>query len=370
MGIRPSFLRAVALPLLALALAAASCQPRRPTLQAPGMSGPATAFLDPHVEMEDVLAEMRILAHDSMQGRLTGTPGMHRAARYLSERFRHWGLDPAGDEGYLQNMPLAWSESGGRGRLQLLNAWADTVAIPADRRARGVNVVGIIRGSDPELRHQVVLFDAHYDHLGHAALGRCRAAGADSICNGADDDASGVVAVLEIARDFARGPRPRRTAVFLLTTGEELGLLGTRWFIAHPVVKLDSMVANLEVEMIGRPDSLAGGRGKAWLTGYERSTMGDMLSSAGIQIIADPRPAQNFFARSDNIAFAMLGVPAHTLSSFNLHTDYHTVRDDASRIDYGHMLEVIRSGVRAARLLADGPAPVWKPGGRPDPNSR
>ncbi|HEV7590632.1 MAG TPA: M20/M25/M40 family metallo-hydrolase [Longimicrobium sp.] len=370
MRLHPSSAHAAVLPLLALALATAGCTPRRPTLQTPGTTGPVMAFLDPHVELEDVQEEEGILAADSMQGRLTGTPGMHRAARYLAERFRHFGLDPAGDDGYLQHLPLAWSQSGGRGQLQLLDAWSDTTAVPADRRAMGVNVVGVIRGSDPELRDQVVLFDAHYDHLGTAGMGMCRAAGADTVCNGADDDASGVVAVLEIARDFEHGPRPRRTLVFLLTTGEEVGLLGTRWYIAHPALPVDSMVANLEIEMIGRPDSLAGGGGRAWLTGYDRSTMGDMLSAAGIAIVADPRPAQHFFERSDNIAFALRGIPAHTLSSFNLHGDYHTPRDEASRIDYGHMTAVIRAAVRAARLLADGPAPVWKPGGRPDPNSR
>jgi hypothetical protein len=370
MPLRPSSAHAAALPLLALALAAAGCTPRRPTLMIPGATGPTTAFLDPHVELEDVLEEERILSADSMQGRMTGTPGMHRAARYLEERFRHFDIDPAFADGYLQQLPLAWSNAGGRGQPRLLEAWADTTAVPADRRGTGVNVVAVIHGSDPELRSQVVLFDAHYDHLGTSAMGLCRAAGADTVCNGADDDASGVVAVLEIARDFARGPKPRRTVVFLFTTGEEVGLLGTRWYLAHPALPLDSMVANLEVEMIGRPDSLAGGRGKAWLTGYDRSTMGDMLSAAGIEIVADPRPAQHFFERSDNIAFAMRGIPAHTLSSFNLHTDYHTPRDEAARIDFEHMTQVIRAAVRAARILADGPAPVWKPGGRPDPNSR
>jgi hypothetical protein len=368
MRLHPSSVNAVALPLLALA--AAGCTPRRPTLMLPGATGPETAFLVPHVELEDVQEEERILADDSMQGRMTGTPGMHRAARYLADRFRHFDIDPAFADGYLQRMPLAWSDAGGHGEPRLLDAWSDTTAVPADRRGTGVNVVAVIHGSDPELRQQVVLFDAHYDHLGTAGRGVCRAAGADSVCNGADDDASGVVAVLEIARDFARGPKPRRTVVFLLATGEEVGLLGTRWYLAHPALPLDSMVANLEVEMIGRPDSLAGGGGKAWLTGYDRSTMGDMLSAAGIEIVADPRPDQHFFERSDNIAFAMRGIPAHTLSSFNLHTDYHTPRDEASRIDYGHMTAVIRAAVRAARILADGPAPVWKPGGRPDPNSR
>ena len=366
-------LRSSSLPagaLLALALTSAGCTSRRPTLQTPGTSGPVSAFIAPHTELDDVREELMVLAHDSMQGRLTGTAGMFRAARYLAQRFEDFDLLPAGEDPYLQYFPLAWSPGIGGRQLQLLNAWSDTVAIPADRRARGINVVGVIPGRDPELAQQVVLIDAHYDHLGTAEQGLCRTLGGDSICNGADDDASGVVAVLEIAREFQRGPRPKRTVVFLLTTGEELGLLGTRWFIQHPVQPLERMVANLEIEMIGRPDSLAGGAGKAWLTGYERSTMGDMLSAAGIEIIADPRPSQNFFERSDNIAFAMRGIPAHTLSSFNLHRDYHTPRDDASRIDYGHMTAVIRAAVRAARILADGPAPVWKPGGRPNPESR
>lgn len=369
MRLHPSSLRAGA--LLALALALPGCMPaRRPTLQTPGTTGPVSAFIAPHTEIEDVREELMVLADDSMQGRLTGTPGMVRAARYLARRFADFDLLPAGEDPYFQYVPLAWTTEGGRRGLQLLNAWSDTVPLPPARRARGINVVGVIPGRDPELAQQVVLIDAHYDHLGTADQGFCRAVAGDAICNGADDDASGVVAVLEIAREFQRGPLPKRTVVFLLTTGEELGLLGTRWYIAHPVQPLERMVANLEIEMIGRPDSLAGGGGKAWLTGYDRSTMGDMLSAAGIEIVADPRPGEHFFERSDNIAFAMRGIPAHTLSSFNLHGDYHTPRDEASRVDYGHMTAVIRAAVRAARILADGPAPVWKPGGRPDPNSR
>lgn len=362
------FIPRAALPLLAAALVSAGCAPRPRLYAPPGASGPNSAFIAPHVEVEDVREEMEALAHDSMQGRLTGTEGMNRAARYLAGMFRRRDLVPAGDDGgYLQQMPLGYSEPAvnRRGSLRLLNAWADTVALPAARRARGVNVVGVIPGRDALLRGQVVLIDAHYDHLGTASEGSCRAAGADSVCNGADDDASGVVAVLEIAREFQRGPGPKRTVVFLLTTGEEVGLLGTEWYIRHPVRPLTSMVGNLEIEMIGRPDAAVGGPGRAWLTGYDRSTMGEMLASAGIAIVADPRPAQNFFERSDNIAFARAGVPAHTLSSFNLHADYHTVRDDASRIDYAHMSAVIGSAVRAARILADGPAPVWKPGGQP-----
>jgi Zn-dependent M28 family amino/carboxypeptidase len=190
----------------------------------------------------------------------------------------------------------------------------------------------------------------------------------DSINNGADDDASGVVTVLEVARMLASSPqRPRRTIVFLLTTGEERGLLGTRWYIEHPVRPLERTVANLEIEMIGRPDSLAGGAGKAWLTGYDRSTMGRMLRDNGIPLVADPRPAEQFFERSDNIAFARRGIPAHTISSFNMHSDYHRVTDEARLVDGTHMAAVINATARAARLLADGPAPQWVPGGQPAP---
>ncbi|HEX8905669.1 MAG TPA: M20/M25/M40 family metallo-hydrolase, partial [Longimicrobiaceae bacterium] len=332
----------------------------------PAPNGPAAAALPAHTEIEDVRAEMYALADDSMQGRLTGTPGMERAARYLAGMFRRLGLEPAGEDGYFQRMPLAWGTRGAMRIPRLLAAWADTGGVAAADRAVGINVVGVLRGTDPTLRNQVVLIDAHYDHLGTARNGfMCRAAGADTVCNGADDDASGDVAVLEIARELKRGPAPKRTVVFLLTTGEEEGLLGTRWYIQHPAFPLAQMVANMEIEMIGRPDSLAGGGGKAWLTGYERSTMGEMLAAAGIPIVADPRPAQQFFERSDNIAFAQRGIPAHTLSSFNLHGDYHSALDNPDRVDYGHMTQVIRAAARAARLLADGPAPVWKPGGQP-----
>jgi hypothetical protein len=351
----------VAVPMMALAFA--GCGGRR-VLQAPGASGPAAAFIAPHVEIEDVREEESVLADDSMQGRFTGSEGSARAARYIAGRLRHFEIQPAGDDGYFQHVPLAWN-AGPRRQIQLLARMADTATVPAGQRVRGVNLVAVFPGSNPVLSSQVVLIDAHYDHLGTASEGICRAVGSDAVCNGADDDASGVVAVLEIARDFHRGPGPKRTVVFLLTTGEEVGLLGTRWYLQHPARPLASMVANLEIEMIGRPDPLAGGAGKAWLTGYERSTMGEMLNAAAIPIVADPRPDQHFFERSDNIAFAQRGIPAHTLSTFNLHDDYHTARDEASRIDYAHMTEVIRSAVRAARLLADGPAPVWKPGGRP-----
>ena len=269
------------------------------------------------------------------------------------------GLEPAGDSaGYLQSVPLIEETMGERSRWILPPSPDAFNTTPADKRKTAYNVVGVIRGSDPVARDEAVIVGAHYDHIG---IGR--PVDGDSIYNGADDDASGCVAVLEAARAIASGRPPKRTLVFLLSTGEEIGLLGTNHYIANPVIPMARTVADLQVEMIGRPDSLAGGAGKGWLSGYGRSTMGEMFADGGIAIVADPRPAQNFFFRSDNIAFAFLGIPAHTLSSYNLHRDYHQPSDDVSKIDWAHMTGVIRAVAGAVRILGDGPAPRWKEGG-------
>jgi hypothetical protein len=321
----------------------------------------------------DVRRLLTALADDSLEGRATGTRGSLKAATIIAEEMRRAGLVPAGDSGFFQRVPVAVTSQSRtmpngtvvtRTRPVLYPGFAALDSVPRDRRRTALNVVGMLRGSDPVLRDSVVLVDAHYDHLGIGP-----AINGDSIYNGADDDASGVVAVLEIARAMAAGPAPKRTVLFVATTGEELGLLGTRWYIEHPAVPLSRMTANLEIEMIGRPDSLAGGSGRAWLTGYDRSTMGATFAAAGLPIVADRRLDQQFFQRSDNIAFANAGIPAHTLSSYNMHDDYHHPSDDASRVDFAHMTAVIRAAAEATRLLADGVAPRWNTGGRPGPLS-
>jgi hypothetical protein len=300
------------------------------------------------------------LSDDSLEGRMTGSRGSARAATIIAAEMRRIGLEPAGDSGYFQRVPVGLVGSGRTARPRLFDSFAALDSLPLQRRPSAVNVIGVLRGADPRVRDSVVLIDAHYDHLGIGTP-----VNGDSIYNGADDDASGVVAVLEIARALAAGPQPRRTVVFAATTGEEVGLLGTRWYLQHPVVPIPQMSANLEIEMIGRPDSLAGGPGRGWLTGFERSTMGPAFAAAGLAIGPDRRPAEHFFERSDNIAFARRGVPAHTLSSFNMHDDYHRPSDDLAHVDIAHMTALIRAGAAAARLLADGPAPHWLPGMQP-----
>jgi hypothetical protein len=351
------------LGLVACSRAAVVSSPSPAAQPAPAMTAaaPATGVTDAGVRRL-----LGALAADSMEGRGTATPGSARAARFIAAELARYGVQPAGDSGFFQRVPVAFSSPNEPRELTLLSTLAARDSVPAGRRANAVNVVGVIPGSDPALRDQVVLIDAHYDHLGIE-----RGQGSDSIYNGADDDASGVVAVMEIARALAAGPAPKRTVVVAATTGEEVGLLGTRWYIQHPARPLAAMVANLEIEMIGRPDSLAGGPGRGWLTGYERSTMGESFAKAGLPIVADRRLDQQFFMRSDNIAFAERGIVAHTLSSYNMHNDYHQPTDDVAHIDFAHMTQLVDVAVRAARLLAGSPTKLeWKPGGRPQPRNR
>ncbi|HSG48907.1 MAG TPA: M28 family peptidase [Longimicrobiales bacterium] len=350
---RPALPFAAALSLAAVACAPTS-EPSRPAL-----SDDAT----PRVERVQYLLEA--LAADSMEGRQAGTEGEYRAVRLLETELARYGVEPAGTEGYRQPVRLfATAADGGRTRWRLLPADADLDALPAERIRTAYNVLGIIPGAGA-LADEVVVLGAHHDHVGFGAP-----VDGDSIYNGADDDASGTVAVLEIARDLVRIAQgddgPRRAVLVAFFTAEEMGLLGTRHWIDRPTVDLERVVADLQVEMIARPDSLAGGFGRGWLTGYERSTMGDILAAQGSPIVPDPRPEMRFFFRSDNLPFAQLGIPAHTLSSYDLHTDYHGPDDEADRVDYPHMTALVEAALEMMRELITGPTPEWKEGGRPE----
>jgi Zn-dependent M28 family amino/carboxypeptidase len=164
---------------------------------------------------------------------------------------------------------------------------------------------------------------------------------------------------------LAKGPHLKRTVVFAWFGSEEAGGYGARYFVQKPVIPLPSIVANLEFEMIGRPDGSIAPH-TLWLTGWGRSNLGPELARHGARLVADPHPEQNFFARSDNITLARLGVVAQTVSSYGLHADYHQPSDELSRIDFKHMTESIRSMLAPIRWLADGNfKPEWQGNGRP-----
>jgi hypothetical protein len=238
-----------------------------------------------------------------------------------------------------------------------------TATIAPGARSKTWNAVGRLPGREPGAS-EVIVLSAHLDHVG-AREAPADSPAADVIFNGADDDASGVVAVLELAQALVDGPRPRRTVVVAFFGSEEAGGFGSRYFVHRPVVPLSDIVVNLQFEMIGRPDPKVPS-GTLWLTGYERSTLGPQLASDGARLVQDPHPDQRFFERSDNIQFARRGVVAHTVSSYGLHTEYHQASDEIRHINVAHMRDAIASLVEPVRRLAESDVrPTWKEGLQP-----
>jgi len=297
----------------------------------------------PQTPGAQIADELGTLASDAMQGRGSGTPDELRAADYLASELRQIGISPLGDNGdFIQDVSTTVNfRSGPR-------AWHTR------------NVIGVLAGSDAKLKDQVVLLSAHLDHLGVRAP-----VNGDSIYNGADDDASGCVAVLQLARALAAGPPPKRTVLFVFFGSEETGGQGDQYFLSHPPLPLDRIVANLEFEMIGRPDP-AVKPNELWLTGYDRSNLGPELARRGAKFVPDPHPQQRFFQRSDNFALAKRGIVAQTVSSYGLHSDYHRPSDDVAHIDFKHMEQAIASMVEPVEWLANSDfKPEWLPGKKP-----
>lgn len=224
------------------------------------------------------------------------------------------------------------------------------------------NAIGKITGRDPKLAAEVILLTSHLDHLGV----RQNAPGDDKIFNGADDDASGSVAVLELARTIAAAKkRPKRTVYFVCFGSEEAGGFGANYFVNNLPFPKENLAANLEFEMIGRTDDKVKPE-ELWLTGFDRSNLGAELAKRGAKLVPDPHPEQNFFQRSDNYTLAKQGIVAHTVSSFGLHTDYHHASDEVKTIDFTHMTRAINSMVKPVLWLINSDfKPTWYEGKKP-----
>jgi hypothetical protein len=302
----------------------------------------------PAVTETTVRTHMNRLAGDAAKGRGSASPDELRAARYIAGELKRYGVRPAaGDGTFIQ-------------KVNFKRHRRNAPVAPNAKEETTYNVVGIIRGRDPKLAKQVVVLSAHLDHLGEKPE-----LPGDKIFNGADDDASGVTAVLELAKTLTRVKRPKRTVVFALFGSEEIGGYGATYFLDHPPVPIDNIVANLEFEMIGRPDAAVASH-TLWLTGFERSDLGPQLAGHGAKLVADPHPDQQFFRRSDNYALAKRGIIAHTVSSFGLHKQYHQVDDDLAHIDFAHMTDSINSLVRPVIWLVNSDfVPTWMPGMKP-----
>jgi Peptidase family M28 len=315
----------------------------------------------------------------------------------------------------LMGSPLGALVPGATGRpVSLTVKFSD---LPVEAAAR--NVVAILRGSDPALRGEMIALGAHNDHLGiaprkvdhdslraydrvmrpegaqtrapaptaeqwtkiHAildSLRRLRPPRADSIFNGADDDGSGSVAELEIAESLVAGPRPRRSILFVWHTGEEAGLLGSAWFTDHPTVPRDSIVAQLNMDMVGRgtaEDVPRGGPRNLQIIGARRlsTELGAVIDSVNARRSAPydidysfdaPHHPLNRYCRSDHYMYARYGIPIAFFSR-GYHIDYHVVTDEPQYINYDGLAQVaafvrdvaLELANRDRRIVVDGPKP-------------
>ncbi len=287
-----------------------------------------------------VRARIAALSDDSLRGRATASAGLDRAAAYAAASFRDDGLAPVLPTGFVQT----WNAPAG----------------PTP------NVVGVLEGSDPALASEYVLFVAHLDHIGTTADGiGCRPVGADSICNGADDNASGAAGVLELARAFGGlRPPPRRSMIFLLVSGEEEGLLGSAYYVAHPAKPIAQTVAALNLDMIGRnwPDTVL-------VVDMDLSSLGETAASAAwahAELGMHPAPA-SFPGGSDQVSFETAGVPSLFFFT-GLHADYHRASDAVAAINAEKTARLIQLVYWIGYEVARAPErPVWYAGAQPAP---
>jgi Tol biopolymer transport system component len=276
------------------------------------------------------LAHVRYLADDALEGRLAGSVGERCAGDYIASEFRRLGLLPAGDSAtFFQAVPLA----------SAVNPHAPT--------GSGRNVVAILEGSDARLKTEAVVVGAHYDHLGWGGVGSL-APEERAIHNGADDNASGIAVLLEVAGAIARGPRPARSIVFVAFTGEESGLLGSAHQVAHPAVPIARVRAMLNMDMVGRLGSgplIVNGRGtaKEW-----SGVIADAAKAEGIPVVT----GEDGYGPSDQTSFYARDVPVLHFFT-NTHADYHRPTDDWQRIDAEGLARVASLVTRLTRAAAD-----------------
>lgn len=335
------------------------------------------------ISADSLRGHLSFIASDLLEGRNTPSRGLEIAAEYIAAQFRRAGLEPAGDAGgggYFQTSE--WSVGPVKDNFvelavddgkQKMRARADQLAaigVNVERRADGAdggsetpvvklrNVVGLLRGSDPALKESYVIVSAHYDHIGMRLTGE-----GDRINNGANDDGSGTVSVIELAAALASlKQRPKRSVVFIAWFGEEKGLQGSRYYARHPVFPLEKTVAMVNLEQLGRTDDVEGPRlNSATLTGFDFTDLGPIFRAAGektgVDVYKHEKNSDAFFSRSDNQALADAGIPAHTLCVAFTFPDYHKAGDHWDKIDYANLAKVNRMIALALLTVADNAEP-------------
>src|SRR5215213_9534834 len=288
------------------------------------------------IEPPRLLDDIKFLTDDRLQGRATGSAGADSAATYLARRFSEVGLQPAAG---------GWFQSFTVGR--------DAVAArPGKAGLIGKNVIGILPGRDPVLRNQTVVLGAHYDHLGLGGFGSLDPDSTGQVHNGADDNASGVAGVIQVAARLAKSP-PARTVVFIAFSGEELGLLGSAHYVKEPIYPLGNTLAMVNLDMVGR---LRAGR----LIVYGAKTAKEfpgLLDSLNWYAGLDLKAQGDGYGPSDQSSFYAAKRPVLHLFT-DLHEDYHRTTDDWQKVNLDGLKRVADFALGLITALANRRGPL------------
>ena len=290
----------------------------------------------------DLYKHMSILASDSLEGRETGKKGQKMAAEYIMNHFKNIGIPPYKNNTYYQKFRV----KKGRHLCKCDDCDIDIIKklLGVNKYIKGENVLGYIEGSD--LKEELIIITAHYDHLGkHDSL----------IFNGADDDASGTVAAMEIAEAFMlakkEGFGPRRSVLIMAVSGEEKGLLGSKYYTDHPIYPLKNTVCNLNIDMIGRIGDFHTQPNYVYLIGSDRLStdlhnLSEEVNKKHINLELDytfnsEEDPNRYYYRSDHYNFAKNNIPV--IFYFNgIHEDYHKATDTIEKIDFDKIRKIAR----------------------------
>jgi len=302
-----------------------------------GLASLADPLQAQHPEPPRLLDDIRFLSEDRLQGRMTGSGGADSAAAYLARRFSQVGLQPAAG---------GWFQTFSVGR-----------EAPAAKQAQtgplvGKNVIGILPGRDPELRNQTIILGAHYDHLGLGGFGSLDPDSTGQVHNGADDNASGAAALIQVAARLAASP-PARTVVFIAFSGEELGLLGSAYYVKQPIYPLASTLAMVNLDMVGR---LRNGR----LIVYGARSAEEfpaLLDSLNWYAGFDLKAQGDGYGPSDQSSFYAAKRPVLHLFT-DLHEDYHRTTDDWQKVNYDGLKRVADFSLGLVTALANRTKPL------------
>ena len=273
---------------------------------------------------EDIAAALQYLSSDELEGRATGTPGIDKAARYIEEVFKKHGLKP------------------------FFETYRDSFTV---QDKTGFNVVGMVEGTDAQLKQEFIIIGAHYDHVG-----RAKAVDGDDLANGANDNASGTTAVLELAKFFAERPQ-KRSMLFTLFSAEELGLVGARELAKRLKAESIDLYTMFNIEMIGVP--MQGRDYKAYITGFDASNLAAKFNEYSEENVLGFLPEAKqyqLFQRSDNYPFFQeFNIPAQTISTFDFtnYPYYHHVHDEFEHMNTKHMEDLIEAIIPGLAAMAN-----------------